>query len=43
MALLQSLGEQAGALAIVPDHLQQIAAPPAETEQMATDTNPLSG
>ena len=34
-AALQPLREQAGALAVMPDHLQQIAAPAAEAEQMA--------
>jgi hypothetical protein len=30
----QPLREQTGALSVVPDHLQQIASPPAEAEQM---------
>ena len=33
-APLQPLREQAGALAVVPDHLQQIASPPSEAEQV---------
>src|SRR5258708_4722027 len=34
-ATLQSLREQAGALAVMPDHLQQIAAAPTKAKQMS--------
>src|SRR5439155_22619372 len=34
-APLQPLREQAGALPVVPDHLQQISSPPSEAEQVA--------
>ncbi len=39
-AFLQTLGEQARALAIMPDDLQQIAFAPAKAKQMAAQTDP---